>query len=236
MFIPRREASALVWGALGVLAVSAAGRTLFRSARLPSTDPASDDQEPDVLLDVTELEVDRINLEVEELKAHVAILAAVASLLDLSVGVDARLHGVKLEIEGVRAKAVLKARLKHVRAILEKALDIIAENPEILRVLGRSLDRLVREGLGDAQAALAEALEGLQVGDTVDEVLRGKLEEVQATLDEILQRSEVGGGGDRTAQPALPLPAAETGKPQSSRPRSTSSRPSSRRSSESKQR
>jgi type II secretory pathway component PulJ len=72
----------------------------------------------------------------------------------------------------VEAQVLLKVRLKHVRAILEKALDTIAEHPEILRILSRSLSRLVRESLGGAQATLAEALEGLEVGDTVDEVLR----------------------------------------------------------------
>jgi hypothetical protein len=150
----------------------------------------ADGQEPDVLLDVSELEVDRITLEVEDLRAHVSILAELANLLSLSVGVDARLDRVKLEIEGVEAKVLLKVRLKHVRAILEKALDTIAENPEILRILVHSLSRLVRESLGETLGTLNEVLEGLEVGETVDEALRGRLEEVRATLEEILERSE----------------------------------------------
>jgi hypothetical protein len=64
-------------------------------------------EEPDVLLDVSELEVDRINLEVEGLRAHVSVLAELANLLSLSVGVDARLDRVKLEIEGVEAQVLL---------------------------------------------------------------------------------------------------------------------------------
>jgi hypothetical protein len=151
-----------------------------------------DRQQPDVLLDVSELEVDRINLEVEDLRAHVSILAELANLLSLSVGVDARLDQVKLEIEGVEAKVLLKVRLEHVRAILEKALDTIAENPEILRILARSLSRVVRESLGAALTTLNEVLEGLEVGDTVDEALRGRLEEVRSTLEEVLERSERG--------------------------------------------
>jgi hypothetical protein len=149
-------------------------------------------QEPDVLLDVSELEVDRITLEVEDLRAHVSILAELANLLSLSVGVDARLDRVKLEIEGVEAKVLLKVRLKHVRAILEKALDTIAENPEILRILARSLSRVVRESLGETLTTLNEVLEGLEVGDTVDEALRGRLEEVRSTLEEVLERSGSG--------------------------------------------
>lgn len=155
-------------------------------------------QEPDVLLDVDEVRVDKISLEVEDLRAHVAVLAALANLVNLSVGVDARLQGVKLEIEGVEAKVLLKVRLEHVRAILEKALETIAEHPEILETLGGALDELVRESLGEAQATLAELLEGLQVGDTVDEALTGRLEEVRGALEEILARPEVGSGDGPT--------------------------------------
>jgi hypothetical protein len=156
-----------------------------------------------VLLDVRELEVDKIDLEVDGLRAHVSVLAELANLLNLSVGVDARLGRVKLEIEGVEANVLLKVRLEHVRAILEKALETIAEQPEILRVLSQSLSRLVRENLEEAQATLSQALEGLEVGGTVDEVLRGRLEEVRTTLDEILERRELVGGGEEAARPAL---------------------------------
>ena len=44
-----------------------------------------------MVLDVPELEVDRITLEVRDLRAHVSILAELANLLNISVGVDARL-------------------------------------------------------------------------------------------------------------------------------------------------
>jgi hypothetical protein len=172
---------------------------------------------PDVLLDVSELEVDRISLEVEDLRAHVSVQAELANLVRLSVGVDATLDRVKLEIEGVEAKVLLKVRLQHIRAILEKALDTIAENPEILRILGRSLSRLVRESLGEVQTTLAGILEGLEVGDTVDEALRGRLEEVRGTLEEILDRPALGDGSEAPADQALgggtsggPAPSSES--------------------------
>lgn len=201
-------ASAVGWAALGALAVGATARALFRSGRSQSTEAAlegkePDGQEPDVLLDVTELEVDKINLEVDDLRAHVSILAELANLLSLSVGVDARLARVKLEIEGVEAKVLLKVRLKHVRAILEKALDTIAGHPEILEIVSRSVSGLVRESLRETQATLEEVLEGLQVGDTVDEALRGRLDEVRTAIADLLERSEIGGGGEAAARRAL---------------------------------
>jgi hypothetical protein len=187
-----RVAQPLAWIGLGALSAGAVAWALLRSGRGPSTGEEPDGQEPDVLLDVSELEVDKINLEVERLRAHVSILVELANLLSLSVGVDARLARVQLEIEGVEAKVLLKVRLRHVRAILEKALDTIGEHPEILRILARSLSRLVRENLGETLGTLGAVLEGLEVGDTVDEVLKERLEEVRDTLEEILERSERG--------------------------------------------
>ena len=202
--IPGRVASGLGWAVLGALAVSAGRRRLVPRVRSPSTDTAADGAEPpDVLLDVRELEVDRISLEVEDLRAHVSVQAELANLVRLSVGVDATLDRVKLEIEGVEAKVLLKVRLKHIRAILEKALDTVAEHPEILRILSRSLSRLVRESLGEAQTTLADILEGLEVGDTVDEALRGRLEQVRGTLEEILDRQALGAGDEPPAEQAL---------------------------------
>src|SRR5215216_7111866 len=145
-----RAVASLGWVAFGALAVGVATRSLWRGRHGPSNGQEPDNtqepdtQEPDVLLDVSELEVDKISLEVEDLRAHVSILVELANLLNISVGVDARLDQVKLEIEGVEADVVLKVRLKHIRAILEKALDAIGEHPEILRILSRSISRVVR--------------------------------------------------------------------------------------------
>jgi hypothetical protein len=147
-------------------------------------------QEVDVLLDVSELEVDRIKLTVKDLRAHVSVLAELASLLNLQVGVDARLDEVELEIEGVRAKVLLKVRLDDIRAILKEALETVAEHPQILRILTRALDEVVTGRLGDALGTLEGVLGSLQEGDPVGELLKGRLEDVRDTLQEVL--SEVG--------------------------------------------
>ena len=160
-------------------------------------------EEPDVLLDVNELEVDKLTLEVDDLRAHVSLMAELANLLRLSVGVDATLARVKLDIEGVEANVLLKVRLEHVRAILEKALDTIAQHPEILRTLSQTLSAAVRESLGEAQTTLAEVLDGLQVGTTVDEALRERLQNVRTTVDDVLQGREAVGGGEAAAPRAL---------------------------------
>jgi pyruvate/2-oxoglutarate dehydrogenase complex dihydrolipoamide acyltransferase (E2) component len=131
-------------------------------------------QEPDVLLDVPVLNVGAINLEVRGLRAHVAVLAELANLVNLSVGVDARLDEVKLTIEDVEAQALLKVRLEHVRAILEKALETIAENPQILESLARTVDQTAEQVGGAAREAVGEGgavgLVAGGVGDTTRQV------------------------------------------------------------------
>ena len=154
---------------------------------IPEQTPAR--QDVDVLLDVPQLEVDRIHLTVRGLRAHVSIVAELASLVSLQVGVDARLDEVELEIEGVRAKVLLKVRLEEVRAILRHALDTVAEHPEILRILTRALNELVEGLVGDALGTLEGALDGLEVGDTVDELLKGRLEDIRDTLQEVVSQA-----------------------------------------------
>ena len=177
-------------------------------------------QDVDVLLDVPELEVDRISLTVRGLRAHVSILAELAGLVNLQVGVDARLDEVELEIEGVRAKVLLKVRLDEVRAILNHALDTLAEHPEILRALTRALNELVDGLVGSALGTLEDVLGSLEVGDTVDELLKGRLEDARDTLQDVLeqagtqaQEGEVGSGGGLQAG-TLPSSAGEPTSPE----------------------
>src|SRR5215218_6634263 len=176
-------------------------------------------QEVDVILDVRELEVDRIKLTVRGLRAHVSVLAELASLVSLQVGVDARLDEVELEIEGVRARVLLKVRLDDVRAILKHALDTVAEHPEILRSLSRALDDLVTGRLADALGTLENVLGSLEENGTVDELLKGRLEDVQNTLQEIL--SQVGEQAQEEGLPrqALPKGPSSAGESQGALPK-----------------
>ena len=169
---------------------------------VPEAAPAR--QDVDVLLDVSELEVDRIKLTVRDLRAHVSVLAELASLVSLQIGVDARLDEVDLEIEGVRAKVLLKVRLDNVRAILVHALDTVAEHPEILESLTRALDEVLTGTLGNALGALENVLGDLEVGGTVDEALKGRLEEVRDTLQDVLSQAGAQAGEGGGTGPALP--------------------------------
>jgi len=87
---------------------------------------------PDVVLNVSRLGVERISLNVSNLKANLNLNAAVGSLVTLTAGVDVSIDNVNLEIDGVEAQALLTVRLDNVRAIISDTLSTLEKNPNLL--------------------------------------------------------------------------------------------------------
>ena len=124
-------------------------------------------EEPDVYLDVPVLKVDEIDLELDALKARVALEADVLDLLKLNVGVDAELGRVSLKIKGVDASALLKVRLDNLTVIIDRVMTTIDNNPQILERLvdrvGGTLDEL-GAGAGHAIGDLGRGAGALAAG------------------------------------------------------------------------
>jgi pyruvate/2-oxoglutarate dehydrogenase complex dihydrolipoamide acyltransferase (E2) component len=97
-------------------------------------------EDPDVVLDVPTLNVDELDLEVEDLRAHVSVRAEVANLVNINIGVDAYLDKVKLGIKGVEAQVLLKVKLERILGTIDRALSAIEQNPGLLD------DRMREEG------------------------------------------------------------------------------------------
>ena len=133
-------------------------------------DPKDIEDGPDVLLDVPVVKVDEINLEVEDLRAQVSVTAEVRGLVELSVGVEAQLGKVELNIQGVEAQALVKARLDNVSAILDRVLLSLDRNPELLESVGEAVER-VGSGTGKLLSESGEAVE--DVGEGTEEALKG---------------------------------------------------------------
>lgn len=140
------------------------------------------EDEPDVLLDVPELRVDEISLEVEDLRARVALQAEVLQLLKLHVGVEAELGRVQLTIKGVEAQALLKVRLDNVARIIDRVLTTIDNNPDMVERLieqvGEATEDIgagASQALGELGAGAGSAVErvGTEGGTAVGEVGRG---------------------------------------------------------------
>jgi hypothetical protein len=103
--------------------------------------------DPDVLLSIPNLGVDRIYLGVHDLNAHVDLHAKVLDLLELHVGADVGIKRVELEIDNVRVQAMLKVRLNEVEKIIGRVVDLLEHHPEILSNLTGGLGRGLEKAL-----------------------------------------------------------------------------------------
>jgi hypothetical protein len=136
----------------------------YRTYAAEAREGKSDD--PDVLLDVPVVKVDSIHLEVENLEAQVSLQAKVLELLELDVGVEVHLGKLKIDIKGVEAQALLKVRLDHVSAIVDRVMTTLDRNPELVESIGRAVEQ-VGEGAGHTLEEAGEAAE--EVGEGAEQ-------------------------------------------------------------------
>lgn len=138
----------------------------------------SDTDEPDVIVDVPVVKVDEIHFELDDLEARVSLHAEVLDLVKLSVGVHVELGKVELNIKGVEAQALLRARLDHVTAIIDRVLTTLDRNPEVLQSIAHTLEP-VGEGAGKAVGEVGEGANkavgqiGEGAGSAVEDVGEG---------------------------------------------------------------
>ena len=146
---------------------------------------ASGDQ-PDVLLDVPNLSVEQLTIEVDNLQANLNLDARLANILHLTAGANASVDRVHIELRGVRAQATLIVRLDNVRAIIERTLQTLDNNPQIVTQLLSTVDNTVNTVGGVANNAVGTvgsvANNMLQNGQVLD-LARAGLTEVSRTVN-----------------------------------------------------
>ncbi|GAA1867825.1 hypothetical protein [Asanoa iriomotensis] len=164
--------------------------------RPPDRQP--DGHQEDVFLDVPKLEVEKVAVDVANLRARVSLNAHVLNLLHLDVGVDAAIDQVHLEIEGVEAAAQLRVRLENVAHMIERVLDTVDDHPEIIGPLvenaGTAVGRL-GSGAGEATREV-----GYGAGEATREIGGGAAHATREIAGDVGQFSDaVGeGAGDAT--------------------------------------
>ena len=145
------------------------------AARTPGQ-PSAVGRGYDIVLEVPNLCVERINLGVRNLEAHVSLNAAVSSLVSVQAGADVSIKSVDLTIEGVRAEALLLVDLDNVVAVVEQALQLIDNHPEIFEQLYQTTNRAVGVVGGLANTAL-------QPGGVVSQTVNTLGQTVARTVD-----------------------------------------------------
>jgi len=153
---------------------------------MPDRDERFNDETPTFLLDVPVLNIDELDLEVEDLRAHVSLRAELASLVKINVGVDVYLDKVKLNIQGIEAQALLKVNLDRVLGTLDRALEAINRNPQILSEVVQNVDPAVVGGAGrGVDQEVGQVREAPpQTDDLIDRASHGTNQTVQRAGDE----------------------------------------------------
>jgi len=124
-------------------APKAASASRSRASQSNGQNDAGD--EPDVMLDVSQLKVEEVALEVDNLHARIALETRLGDLLDLHVGADVVADRVALELKGVDAQAQLKAHLHNVLSILDRTLKTVDQNPKVLTELAKASEQAALE-------------------------------------------------------------------------------------------
>lgn len=157
--------------------------------------PVGGSDQPDVLLDIPNVSVDEITVEVDKLKANLSLDAKVANLVSLSAGVDLSVDKVMITIKGVQASALLIVRLDNVRAIIEKTLETLDRNPQIVDKLLSTVDNTVNTVGGVANTALQPGGVVSQTVGTVGQIANtalqpgGVISQTVNTLGQTVQRT-----------------------------------------------
>jgi hypothetical protein len=134
-----------------------------------TVDPQDIDEAVDVYVDAPVVQVDEIKFEMDDLRAHLAVLAEAGHFVQINAGAAARLGKVELDIQGVETQALLEARLANVTAILARVLTTLDRNPELLQSVG--------EALGDVGGGAHDLLH--DTGDVVKSAGKGAESAVQ---------------------------------------------------------
>jgi hypothetical protein len=154
------------------------GRTDTSATLEPLTEASAQDwlgsnQDPDVLLAIPNLGVDHIGITVDNLRADVQLHAKVLDLLELRVGAQVSIEKVEVNIENVRVQAMLKVRLDEVYKIVDRVMQTIDSNPEILTNLTGGLGKGLEKGLSGGTNG-SDAYEESDTGGDLNKSIEGK--------------------------------------------------------------
>jgi hypothetical protein len=136
----------LVWCVAAAAPVSAQQPSAQRFTGTTSLTPNRD-----VILEIPELSVDSIGLTVSDVKAHVALDANAMNVVQITAGVDVGIKKVQLGIVGVLAEVYLYVDLDNVAKIVNRVVQTLDRNPQILIQVLKTVDTGVNALTGQPQ-------------------------------------------------------------------------------------
>jgi hypothetical protein len=143
------RAGILIAGLAWCVAAAAPGSAQQPTQRFTGTTSVTPNR--DVILEIPELSVDSIGLTVADVRAHVALDANAMNLVQLTAGVDVGIKKVQLGIVGVLAEVYLYVDLDNVAKIVNRVVQTLDRNPQILIQVLKTVDTGVNALTGQSQ-------------------------------------------------------------------------------------
>jgi hypothetical protein len=140
--------TAVAAGLLAAASASAQVTTTTTQGIQPLSTNTSLTPNRDVILEIPELSVDSIGLTVENVKAHVSLDANAMNFVQLNAGVDVGIKKVQLGVVGVFAEAYLYVDLDNVARIVNRVVQTLDKNPQILTQVLKTVDTAVTSVTG----------------------------------------------------------------------------------------
>ncbi|KAI0165899.1 hypothetical protein GGR57DRAFT_449204 [Xylariaceae sp. FL1272] len=140
---------------------------------------------PDVLLQVPELHVGRIELDVDNLSAELNLAAQIASLVEINAGVQVGVTKVNITIADVDAELELIIRLGNLVDIVNRTLETLNLNPLLINVIDDVVD-LVDTVVGAVDGLLGSIVNGDSKINFIIDNLGNIVQEVEGTAGNLL--------------------------------------------------
>lgn len=128
---------------LALCAAAAPALAQQPTARRTFTSNAQTTPNRDVILEIPDLSVDSIGLTVNDVRARVALDANAMNFVQVTAGVDVGIKKVQLGIVGVLAEAYLYVDLDNVAKIVNRVVQTLDRNPQILIQVLKTVDTAV---------------------------------------------------------------------------------------------
>lgn len=144
----------------------------------------------DLVLDAPDLKLEGVHLDIQNLESKISLNVNIGNLVNLEVGVNLKADTLKLELDNIEAETYVRVSLDRIQQIINRTLETIDNNPDILNSLGNS-DEIANEELDSSEEQDAADNSSSKNNQEEDETDQDKnRDEIIQTLKESALKTE----------------------------------------------
>jgi len=144
----------------------------------------------DLVVDAPNLELEGVQLEIQNLQAKISLGVHIGNLVNIDLGVDLTGDTLNLELNSLQAEAYVRANLDRIQHIINRTLETIDNNPDVLQSLsnGEEPAKEERDSSEEPDSTGRSSSKSEPQENGADP--QGNKEEVAKSLQEIVRKTE----------------------------------------------